>query len=112
MAYYTPSIQEKSGSYQSKVGECYLFSVKLDFDKAKEYRKSYGAYLRHNQWNDIEVEVYMLIQDFHPTIYRNVGSFFDSIDKFLILTYNNITNTCKTTTQSIVKEESLWQNRY
>lgn len=36
----------------------------------------------------------------------------DSIDKFLILTYNNITNTCKTTTQSIVKEESLWQNRY
>ena len=50
-----------TGSYQSKVGECYLFSVKLDFEKAKEYRKSYGAYLRHNQWNDIEVEVCMLI---------------------------------------------------
>ena len=50
-----------TGCDQSKVGECYLFSVKLDFEKAKEYRKSYGAYLRHNQWNDIEVEVCMLI---------------------------------------------------
>ena len=47
----------KNGSY----GKCYLFSVKLDFEKAKEYRKSYGAYLRHNQWNDIDIEVCMLI---------------------------------------------------
>lgn len=37
-----------TGSYQSKVGECYLFSVKLNFEKAKEYRKSYVAYLRKN----------------------------------------------------------------
>lgn len=39
----------------------HLFSVKLDFEKAKEYRKNYGAYLRHNQWNDIDIEVCMLI---------------------------------------------------
>lgn len=58
----TPNIVDGStGCYQSKVGECYLFSVKLDFEKAKEYRKSYGAYLRKNQWNDIEVDVCMLI---------------------------------------------------
>ncbi|MDD7348819.1 MAG: hypothetical protein PUG66_03045, partial [Clostridiales bacterium] len=56
-----------AGCYQCKIGErsfdneCYLFSMKLDFEKAKEYRKSYGAYLRHNQWNDIEVKVCMLI---------------------------------------------------
>ena len=36
----------------------------------------------------------------------------DFIDKFLLLAYNDITNTCKTTIQSMVKEESLWQNRY
>ena len=57
----TPSLERSTGCYRTKVGECYLFSVKLDFEKAKEYRKSYGAYLRHNQWNDIEVEVCMLI---------------------------------------------------
>lgn len=34
------------------------------------------------------------------------------VDKFMWLVYNNITNPCKTTTQSIVKEESLCQNRY
>ena len=36
----------------------------------------------------------------------------DYIDNLYRIAYNNITNTCKTTTQSIVKEESLWQNRY
>ena len=36
----------------------------------------------------------------------------DYADKFNKMTYNNITNTCKTTTQSMVKEESLWQNRF
>ena len=34
------------------------------------------------------------------------------IDKLLILKYNNITNKCKTTIQSMVEEESSWQNRY
>ncbi|MBO5335946.1 MAG: hypothetical protein J6A94_02290 [Lachnospiraceae bacterium] len=50
-----------TGCFEPKIGECYLFSIKLDFEKAEEYRKSYGAYLRHNQWNDIDVEVCMLI---------------------------------------------------
>lgn len=50
-----------TGCYRPEVSECYLFSVKLDFEKAKEYRKNYGAYLRHNRWNDIDIEVCMLI---------------------------------------------------
>ena len=33
----------------------------LTFEKAKEYRNSYGRYLRRNQWRDIEIEVWMLI---------------------------------------------------
>ena len=56
-----PFVESDTGCNRRDVSECYLFSVKLDFEKAKEYRKSYGAYLRHNQWNDIEVEVCMLI---------------------------------------------------
>lgn len=52
---------------------------------------------------------FYLIECFQQVVINETIIF---IDKFLILTYNNITNTCKTTTQSIVKEESLWQNRY
>ena len=33
----------------------------LTFEKAKEYRNSYGRYLRRNQWRDIEIEVWMVI---------------------------------------------------
>ena len=33
-------------------------------------------------------------------------------DKFNKVTYDGITDTCKTTTKSMVKEESLWQNRF
>lgn len=40
------------------------------------------------------------------------SNFDDYVDKFDKVTYNNITNTCKTTTQSMMKEESLWQNRF
>ena len=39
-------------------------------------------------------------------------NFYESIDKIPILAYNNITNTCKTTTLSILRRESLWQNKY
>ena len=61
----SPLYHSYTGCYQCKIGEhsfdeCYLFSMKLDFEKAKEYRKSYGAYLRKCQWNDIDVEVWMM----------------------------------------------------
>jgi len=31
----------------------------LGFEKAKEYRKSFGNFIRANQWNDLNVEVYI-----------------------------------------------------
>ena len=61
-----PPLKSQSGSYQCKIGErlfdsLFLFLEVLTFEKAKEYRNSYGRYLRRNQWRDIEVEVWMVI---------------------------------------------------
>jgi hypothetical protein len=39
--------------------ECKLFEHTIGFDEAREYTKSYGAYLRHNQWLDVTVEVWI-----------------------------------------------------
>ena len=47
--------------------------------------------------------------DFYRIINVN---FDDYVDKFDKVTYNNITNICKTTTKSMAKEESLWQNKF
>ena len=62
----TPSLACLPDCYQCKIGErlfdsLFLFSEVLTFEKAKEYRNSYGRYLRRNQWRDIESEVWMVI---------------------------------------------------
>ena len=47
-----------------------------------------------------------------PVRFFALLNFCDSIDKILIFAYNNITNKCKTTTFSILRRESLCQNKY
>jgi hypothetical protein len=48
-----------TGSIESKVGEFKVFDFIIGFEEAKSYRKSYGAYLRLNQWEDLTVEVWI-----------------------------------------------------
>lgn len=55
-----------TGCYCKQVGErsfekVHLFTKQIGFDEVQRYRKSYGRYLRRNQWDNIEVEVVMLL---------------------------------------------------
>ena len=55
-----------TGSYCKQVGEhsfgeVHLFTQQIGFDEAQRYRKSYGRYLRKNQWDNIDIEVVMLL---------------------------------------------------
>lgn len=52
-------VGRSTGSIESKVGEFKLFVFTIRFEEAKAYRKSYGAYLRLNQWEDLTVEVWI-----------------------------------------------------
>jgi len=54
-------VEGSTGGVESKVGECELFEYTICFDEAKLYRKSSGRYLRHNQWGDITVSVWIVI---------------------------------------------------
>ena len=56
----------RTGSDCKQVGEhsfdeVHLFTKRLSFEEAQRYRKSYGRYLRKNQWDNIDVEVVMLL---------------------------------------------------
>ena len=42
--------------------------MKLDYEKASQYRENQGTYLRKNQWKDLNVEVYTVIQAIIPAI--------------------------------------------
>lgn len=53
--YYCRQVGERS------LDEVYLFTKRLSFEEAQRYRKSYGRYLRKNQWDNIDVEVVMLL---------------------------------------------------
>lgn len=55
-----------AGSYRTKVGEnfagiLHLFDMEFQYEQANVYRKSYGAYLRHNQWSDLYAEVWIAV---------------------------------------------------
>lgn len=53
--------QSSSGSYIRKIGENFTYNFSIPFEEARIYRKSYGKYLRCNQWEDLNVEVYISI---------------------------------------------------
>ena len=55
------SYQCSTGSYSSKTGEITSFNLVIPYKKAREYRKSYGSYLRCNQWEDLTIEVCIVI---------------------------------------------------
>ena len=56
-----PLYQYLTGCYSTKVGEYLNYKIIIPYEKAKEYRKKRGQYLRFNQWKDIEIEVCILI---------------------------------------------------
>lgn len=56
-----PSYQNSTGSTGSKQREHLTYKLVIPFEKAREYRKSYGRYLRCNQWDDLEIEVCITI---------------------------------------------------
>ena len=51
----------QTGSIEPEVGEYKLFEDTIGFDEARAYRKHYGGYLRHNQWESITVEVWVVL---------------------------------------------------
>ena len=63
----TPSLEHSPGCYRTKIGEnsiegeIHLFNMCFDYEQASAYRKSQGAYLRSNQWYDLEAEVWIVI---------------------------------------------------
>lgn len=56
-----PLYQYLTGCNSTKVGEYLNYKIIIPYEKAKEYRKKRGQYLRFNQWKDIEIEVCILI---------------------------------------------------
>lgn len=56
-----PFTQCSTGSYSRKIGEYLRYTVTIPFEKAREYRKSDGKYLRCNQWDDIKLEIFIEI---------------------------------------------------
>lgn len=54
-----PSNYYNTGCYSCKQGEELIYRFTIPFEKAREYRKSYGRYLRCNQWNNIDIEIYI-----------------------------------------------------
>lgn len=58
---HLPSYQCCSGCYITKVGEFFAYIFVIPYNVARHYRKSFGSYLRPNQWEDITIEVYVSI---------------------------------------------------
>ena len=56
-----PSYQNHTGSVGSKQCEELTYKFTIPFEKAREYRKSCGRYLRCNQWDDITIEICVII---------------------------------------------------
>jgi len=56
-----PLYQNDTGCHSCKQGDEITFKMVIPFELARIYRKSYGRYLRCNQWDDLEVEVYISI---------------------------------------------------
>lgn len=62
----TPSLERSPGCDCRKVGEnsasiLPLFDMRFQYEQACAYRKSYGAYLRPNQWTDVEAMVSIIV---------------------------------------------------
>lgn len=55
------SNQGGTGCIGSKQREDLTYKLFIPYKKAREYRKSYGRYLRCNQWDDLEIEVCITI---------------------------------------------------
>ena len=58
---HLPTYQHNTGCYISKVGEFLTYIFVIPYKVARHYRKSFGSYLRPNQWEDITIEVYVSI---------------------------------------------------
>ena len=56
-----PFTQLTTGSYRWKIGEYLTYNLTISFEKARMYRKKGGKYLRCNQWDDIQIEIYIEI---------------------------------------------------
>lgn len=50
-----------SNNIENGAAEIFLFDRKISFEDAYTYRKEYGYYIRKNQWTDLTVEVWTVI---------------------------------------------------
>jgi DNA invertase Pin-like site-specific DNA recombinase len=56
-----PSYQRNTGCCITKIGEFFIYNFVIPYELARCYRKTFGSYLRFNQWEDITIEVYIKI---------------------------------------------------